>query len=113
VFCRADWEACASKGVVEKSVGMFKRAKGGWVEYGRSLGLLQILCRIRGTEENNRLENDIGIIRILCETPYNKKQRAEASPVLYCYGRKAGPRIAVLYCHPFLSGHAGVAPLER
>ena len=95
MFCRADWDTCASKGVVEKSVAMFKRAAGGWVEYGRYLGLWQTLCLVRGTEENKRLEDSLDTIRILCETVYDKNHGEDTSLVLTFMVRKTGPRIAV------------------
>jgi hypothetical protein len=76
MFCRADWEPCASRGVVEKSVGIFKRAAGGWDEYERCLGeLLTLLCLARKMGESNRLEDNVATIRILCGTPYDINQR--------------------------------------
>ncbi len=56
----------ASIGVVEKSVGMFKRALGGCVEYSRHIGIREGLCR-----NANNVEAFEGIrdtIRILSET---------------------------------------------
>jgi hypothetical protein len=74
---------------VEKSVGIFRRAFGGWVEYGRRcLDTLEALSVVRGIEEINPLKGNLANIRILGEESYSK-----------CLGRKKGhshPAILVL-----------------
>ena len=63
----------ASSGVVEKSVGIFKRAFGGWVEYGHCLSVLGTLQLARGIDERSSL-NILAGIRILHATMYGKKE---------------------------------------
>ena len=46
-------------------MGMFKRAVGGWVEYGRWLRLLEALEVVGGIEESSALVHFLATIRIL------------------------------------------------
>jgi hypothetical protein len=60
-------------------VGMFRRAFGGWVEYGRYL--LEVLQPIEVTDESKRLEETLADIRILYKMFYSKKKDLRCSAI--------------------------------
>ena len=79
---------------MEKSVGMFKRAAGGWVEYRQCPSEEDTLCFVREIEESNCLEDNRATIRILYETSYHNKEIGKSLLVLYFIDKRRRPLIA-------------------
>jgi hypothetical protein len=75
---------------VEKSVGIFRREFGGWVEYGRRcLDTLEAVSVVRGIEEINPLKGNLADIRILGAESYSKcleRKKGHSDPTILVLG---------------------------